>query len=113
MYPSHLFQLERDEENRLLDCLEVDPFAKGDSIEGGIRYSELLRFCGRHAAQVGRDPRTGRALAGRSRKEALGVLRRALLSKVRPWCWIQDVRRLFSQFDEDQVRTGLATSLQL
>lgn len=82
--------------------LQVDPFAKGDSLEGGIRYSELLRFCGRHAAQVGRDPRTGRALAGRSRKEALGVLRRALLAKVRPWCWIQDVRRLFTQFDEDQ-----------
>jgi Ca2+-binding EF-hand superfamily protein len=82
--------LSDDEGMRLLDALEVEPWKQGDDDSaGGVRYSELLRFCARHAGP-GESPVM--VIAQRFRD--------ALKRQIGPF-FLQDVRRLFNAFDMD------------
>jgi Ca2+-binding EF-hand superfamily protein len=82
--------LSDDDGMRLLDALEVEPWKQSDGAsDGGVRYSELLRFCARHAGP-GESPVM--VIAQR--------FRNALKRQIGPF-FLQDVRRLFNAFDVD------------
>lgn len=80
----------KDEEGaRLLDALEVEPWEREHDRDGSVRYSELLRFCARHAGPM-ENPIT---VVGQR-------FRDALKRQIGPF-FLQDVRSLFNAFDLD------------